>query len=299
MKWRVLILLALWLVAVMTPAVANEPVNAQVTGVQPPAWVERAELRTPLHPGVEVTEDVVIVTGEGARVQLQMSDGARLQLGGDGRFALDQLARAQSDTEEKSTFMRLLRGVFRYTRGVVEGPEDHAISIEVGVYVVGIRGTDIWGRSTAGEGDLFALIEGEAEVRIEGVTEPLYPDPMTFLEREPGSEPAPFTRPIDPDTLAEWAAQTDLQPHEGVMEPEGVWQAVLVSLRNESAAANMAGELREAGYPARVQDVQVNDQTSHRVSLDGFASREDAVTVGERLSGRFGVGEEVWIRMSE
>ena len=279
-------------------AADNAAAEAEVSAVQPPAWLERNDRRSPLAPGAKIATDSTIVTGEGARVRVNMPDGSVLRLGEDSRFSMMALSQAAGTEGQVSALMRVVRGVFRLTTGVLEHGTARDMRLEVGVYMVGIRGTDVWGRSTAADGDLFALIEGEAEVRIQGVSDPIYPDPMTFLAREPGTEPAPFTRPIDPDTLAEWAAQTDLQPHEGVMEPEGPWQVVLISLQDEAAVANMATELREAGYVARVQDARVNDMTVYRLMLQGFSSREDAAAVGARLQQRLEL-DDIWVRMGE
>ena len=287
------------LMLVSLPVVAEDaPAEAEVVGVQPPAWLERNERRTPLSPGAKLSTGSVIVTGEDARVRINLPDGSVLRLGEQARFTVVTLDQAAGIEGRVSSIMRLARGVFRYTTGLLERETARDISLEVGVYLVGIRGTDVWGRTTEADGDLFALIDGEAEVRVRGVAEPVFPDPMTFLAREPDTEPAPFTRPIDPDTLAEWAAQTDLQPHEGVMEPEGPWQVVLISLQDEAAVANMAGALREAGYAARVQDARVNDMTVYRLMLQGFSSREDAAAVGARLQQRLEL-DDIWVRMGE
>ena len=294
MFWFIVLLV---LATVSFPVAAeNLPAEAEVVGVQPPAWLERNDRRTPLSPGTKIATDSTIVTGEGARVRVNMPDGSVLRLGEQGRFSVVALDQAAGTEGEVSSIMRMVRGVFRFTTGLLERETARDISLEVGVYVVGIRGTDVWGRSTESEGDLFALIDGEVEVRIQGVADPVFPDPMTYLSREPAAEPAPFTRPIDPDTLAEWAAQTDLQPNEGVMEPEGPWQVVLISLQEESVAAGIAGELREAGYAARVEDARVNDTATYRVMLRGFSSRQDATTVGERLQARLEL-DDIWVRM--
>ncbi len=287
---------ALWaLLSGSSQALAEVRGEATLAAMQPPVWLEQDGRMTPLRPGDSFGQGAELVTGPGARARLNLPDGGVVRLGERARFALDQLEMQSADEGLVTAATRVLRGAFRYTTGLLEREREREVTVEVGVYTAGIRGTDIWGRSREADGDLMALLDGEIEVFIAGQDAPLRPEPLTFLSRAPGTEAGRDPQPIDMDTLGEWAAETDLHPHQGVMEPAAPWTLVLMSVRDRSVAEATAEGLREAGYAVAVSGAQVHGRNWHRVILPDFVSSRDAAHIGEQLDGRLDV-EGPWVK---
>ncbi len=99
-----------------------------------------------------------------------------------------------------------LAGAFRFTTARLKkaGPRD--VAIRVGTATIGIRGTDLWGR-TDKDGDLVALIDGRIEITRAGqVTE--LAKPMTYFDAPRGK--AAEVRALDLETFVSLARQTEI-----------------------------------------------------------------------------------------
>src|SRR5687767_1205250 len=116
--------------------------HAQVEAVQYPAWLVRGGQAVPLSPGIVLQPQDTVRTGENARVQLRLSEGSTVKLGERARF---QVERAQDRGVFEAT-LSVLAGAFRFTGQALGKKRD--ISIKVRNATAGIRGTDLWGKST-------------------------------------------------------------------------------------------------------------------------------------------------------
>jgi hypothetical protein len=107
----------------------------------------------------------VVRTGPGARAYLMLAEGSRVKLGEAARFSLH----TQSMQPEKSFrgALDVVAGAFRFTTGKLKKTLPREVAIRVGTATIGIRGTDIWGK-TDKDGDLVALIEGRIEITRAG-----------------------------------------------------------------------------------------------------------------------------------
>jgi hypothetical protein len=126
----------------------------------PPGW-SATGARQPLAPGMELRSGDLVRTGTGARAYLMLAEGSRVKLGESARFNLH----SSSLQPEKSFHgaLDILAGAFRFTTGKLKKAVPRELAIRVGTATIGIRGTDIWGK-TDQEGDLVALIEGRIEI---------------------------------------------------------------------------------------------------------------------------------------
>lgn len=187
----------------------------------------------------------------------------------------------------------MLKGAFRFTTGLAGKAQRRDVRFRVGAVTAGIRGTDIWGKSTDGT-DLVLLLEGRIEMAMEGHANMMMEEPLHGVMMMPSGEMQVMDS-MSMQQVQDYARETEMSEDSAMMMDAGQWQLVVMSLRNSSTARRVAARLVQAGYPAEVQDVELVSGQWHRVVLDHLASVDDARMQGEHLDGMFGV-EGFWIR---
>jgi hypothetical protein len=123
-------------------AACAEP--AVVEAVQYPAWLERGGIAAPLTPGTVLRAQDRLRTGANARVQLKLAEGSAVKLGENAQFIFDK-------GEERGIFratLSVLTGAFRFTTDALRKVQKRDVTINVKNVTAGIRGTDLWGKST-------------------------------------------------------------------------------------------------------------------------------------------------------
>ena len=117
-------------------------VSGSVTIERPTAALAKA--------GDLVEQGDVIATGEKARAQLLMNDGARIALRSGSRFRIDEFSlpaavtapvRASTVNDSGRTVSSLLKGGFRTTSGAIGKSDPAAYAVRTPVGTLGIRGT--------------------------------------------------------------------------------------------------------------------------------------------------------------
>ena len=129
---------------------------------QMPAWVERQGIRSALGIGDDILAGDTIITGDKARVLLSINDGSDIKIGAESQFSFDSASKPSASSPFTASF-RLVSGAFRYTTNKLKEQSKRNIDINVGVISVGIRGTDVWGKSGEND-DTVVLIEGDVEI---------------------------------------------------------------------------------------------------------------------------------------
>ncbi len=141
------ILLAAALLAFSELAVAAV---GKVLFVSGPVTLERGGTRT-LSKGDALDVGDVIVTGEKARAQILMADGAKIALRAGSRFRIDAFSlppavstptQATVVTTDGRSVASLLKGGFRTTTGAVGKVDRNAYEVRTPIGTLGIRGTD-------------------------------------------------------------------------------------------------------------------------------------------------------------
>ena len=97
----------------------------------------------PLTPGTALQAHDRLRTGANARVQLRLSEGSAVKLGENAQFVIER-------AEDRGIFraaLSVIAGAFRFTTAAGKG-RTRDVSIKVKNVTVGIRGTDLWGKST-------------------------------------------------------------------------------------------------------------------------------------------------------
>lgn len=267
------------------PAWAVPP--ATVEAVQAPAWRERAGQKEPLAPGMELRHGDRISTGEGARAYLKLAEGSTVKLGESA--ALGFYSRSLQPRSAFKGALDVATGAFRFTTDLLRRVRSREVSIRVGTATVGIRGTDVWGR-TDKEKDLVCLIEGKIEV-----AHPLAPEPvamteaMSFFVAPNGATPQPVA-PVDPAQLEQWARETEIEPGDGAVRRGGRWALLLGEAAGEADALALYDKARTAGFAARVRVLAgAEGGWIYRVLVPGFASEVEAQAAAGRLMKQTGL----------
>lgn len=264
-----------------------------VEALQMPAWYDRAGVSYPLRPGTQLEEGDVIRTGSNSRALLRMAEGSVVKIGADARFEIER-ARTDASSPENvfDGLLRVVRGAFRFTTTELGLNRKRRVDVHVGAFTVGIRGTDIWGKSVDGK-DLFALLEGK--VSVQRNTEPAFTmqDPLTFVTTETGQPTSPI-QTADMATVNTLAAETELQAGTGVLTEDGKWGINLMSLKDDKAAISLRETLNNAGYAADTESFDLNGTAWVRVRISGFSSETDARSFATAINNQFGI-EQPWI----
>lgn len=262
----------------LVAALAAVPAWAQVArieAVQYPAWLERGGYRVPLTPGIPLQARDKLRTGANARVQLRLGEGSAVRLGENAQFVVER-------AEHRGAFhaaLSVIAGAFRFTS---QAPRTRDIAIKVRNVTLGIRGTDVWGKSTE-ERDLVCLIEGRISVGSEGHPTVTLDQPLDFYQR--AREGLPEVAKVDAQQLEAWAKETEIARGGGAARPGGKWRVVVAVFEGRNQALQFSRGLRAQGYPSEVASLQ----GKFLVQVPGMGSEEDARSLMANLRGIEGV----------
>ena len=260
-------------------------VAATIEGVQMPAWVERAGRRVPIIPGMELRTGDQLVTGAGSRALVKLADGSLVKLGENGQLGFQELNPA---ADLFRAALNVLEGAFRFTTDLVAKSRRREVSIRAAQVTAGIRGTDLWGRSRAGN-EIVCLIEGDIEVAAAGEQPVTMNQPLQFYRRVEGKTQPVGT--VSKEQLDQWAAETELQPGKGVARVGGRFSVILGQFDEQNGALGLYDSVGGAGYPAQIRPVKEGDKITYYVVIRNLPSRAEASAVASELRGKFGVAE--------
>ena len=249
--------------AVIGGALAHaEP--AVVEAVQYPAWLERGGNAVPLTPGTALQPQDRLRTGTDARVQLRLGEGSTVKLGENARFVIEKV-------DDRGLFraaLAVLDGAFRFTTDALRKSQRRDVSIRVKNVTAGIRGTDLWGKST-GERDLVCLLEGKISVGAEGHPTVTLDTPLDFYQKP--RDGAPQVAKVTVKQLEEWAQETEMTG--AAARAGGTWRVQAASVADRDDARALIRALRAGGYPAVV--VAAPDG-SFKVQVPGLGGEAEA-----------------------
>ena len=265
-----------------TPAFAAAA--ATVEAVQSPAWRDRGGVTVPLAAGMELKSGDVLRTGAGARAYLMLAEGSRVKLGEGARFSFH--TRSLQPERSFRGALDILAGAFRFTTGKLKKTLPREVAIRVGTATIGIRGTDLWGK-TDRDGDLVALIEGRIEITRAGQATELA-QPMTYYDAPTGK--AAEVKALDPETFVKLTRQTEILPGDGAARAKGKWRVSAGLAASEDAALELYDQVREAGFAARIRPSEVEGGGwRYEVRLGGFSSAAEAEAAAARLKAATGL----------
>ncbi len=276
--------LALLTLALAIPLTASAAPPAVVESIGLPAWVVRDGTRLPLTAGRALAPGEMVITGKGSRAVLRLDDGSAVKLGEDTRFVVASARTVEGSSPLFQATLRVLTGAFRFTTSALAKTRmKREVNIQLATVTAGIRGTDLWGRSTD-DRDFVVLIEGKIGVRRADEGEVLLDAPRSLFSAPKGTA----TPPIGSVTQAElqrYAAQTEIVAGSGAVVAGGKWKVTALETGEQTAALAAYDRLREAGFPAVIDPRGRGESAVYRVRLTGLASKVDAVTLATRLKG--------------
>jgi len=255
-------LLALTLFAAASAAFAE---TATVEAVQYPAWLERGGNAVPLTPGTVLQGQDRLRTGGNARVQLRLGEGSTVKLGENAQFAIEKV-------EDRGIFraaLNVLTGAFRFTTDELARRRGRDVTIRVAHVTAGIRGTDLWGKST-GERDLVCLLEGKISVGSEGHPNVTLDQPGAFYQKPRDGDPSVAS--VDQKQIDTWAKETEVSPDGPAARRGGKWQVTAAKFRSRNDALALSRSMRANGYPAEVR----NADMAYAVVVAGLAGEPEA-----------------------
>lgn len=286
---RCFLVLATFVATPFAPAVlaASGPV-ATVEVVQSPAWRDRGGLIAPLVAGMELRSGDVVRTGSGARAYLKLAEGSRVKLGEAARFTL--YSNSLRSGKSFRGALDILAGAFRFTTAKLKKALPRDVAIRVGTATIGIRGTDLWGK-TDRDGDLVALLEGRIEITRAGqVTE--LAQPMTYFDAPSGK--AAEVKALDLETLASLARQTEIMAGDGAARAKGGWRVLAGTAFSEEEALELYDRIRRAGFGARIRPQTTGDGGwKYEVWLGRYASAAEARAAATRFEVATGIKPRV------
>lgn len=269
-----------------TAVLAAAPATVEV--VQSPAWRDRGGITVPLAPGMELHSGDVLRTGPGARAYLMLAEGSRVKLGESVQFTFH----SKSLRPEKSfrAALDIVAGTFRFTTAQLKKALPRNVVVRVGTATIGIRGTDIWGK-TGKDGDLVALLEGRIEISRAGETTELA-QPMTYFDAPTGMAAA--VKPLDMETFVKLARQTEIMAGDGAARARGKWRVLAATAASEEAALALYDRIREAGFDARIRPRAAQGRGwLYELRLGGYSSADEAGVAAARLQAATGLKPSV------
>lgn len=291
---NVFFLLALLLSSAALPVHALS--NTELYAVQMPAWVERSGQRAPARAGMVLEQADTLETGAQGRMQIGLADGSLLKLGEQARITLAELQPADNPNGVFKGLLEVVKGAFRFTTGAFGRTQQRDITLRVASLTVGVRGTDLWGRSND-TSDTVCLIDGSINVQHAQTPDVILNQPLQFIVAPHNAAPQPLAT-LDADKLKQWAAETELESGAGVTVASGGWVVQVSAHADLNSAARAQQQMRQAGYAAEVMQVKVQGKTYHRLRVVGFDTQADAKAFASRIRGKFG-SRAPWVALEK
>ncbi len=157
--------------------------------------------------GMKLRKGDEIRTGRRGRAYIDFPDNSRVKLGNRSRF----LVRDWGKTDEGifSSTLRIFQGAFRYTAGILTSDlTARRISLTTRTAVLGVRGTDFWGR-VGKDKTFFLLLEGEVSLTPKYGEKIIYNDAGKAVNINKSSVSEP--EKLSTETILPLAAETEIE----------------------------------------------------------------------------------------
>lgn len=267
--------------------------TAVVDSLMMPAWVERDGSRIAVSPGMILQTGDQLRTGTNGKLLVKLEEGSDLKLGEDIELAIQALKPAAESPESVfRSSLNVLKGAFRFTTSLFGETLRRDVRIHLGTATAGVRGTDLWGKSSA-DRSFVVLLEGKID--LTRIDEPVVKmeKPLTIYQAYNG-EKARAVEAVDPDKLALWALETELNNGEGVLSRNGNYTVYIGSYQDKALATKAVSEFRYQGYAVELIPTLIADQRWYRLGIKGFNSKADAIFFKSVAQQRFGIAD-AWL----
>lgn len=276
------------LIVVLTVLIVTPTYSAPlavVDGAQFPAWLEHGGARQPVKPGMALNDGDVLHTGTEGRIFLGLDDGSTIKLGENANFSVGRLnRRTEHGNATLFAALEVLKGAFRFTTDIVAGGR-RDVRIRVGAATIGIRGTDVWGRSND-EKDFICLIEGQITLTAEN-RETTLREPLAFFNKLKGAASDPIGK-LDLPRLAKLAEETEMATGNGTARTGGLWKVNVFSSPYLREAMLVQARLRTQGYPAELSMSKPEGRERYLLRIENILDKEGAESLAIRIKTQFG-----------
>ena len=143
-----ILVLALPLIFITVPAVADDPVIGSIKTVAGTASIIRQNKSLNAEVGIKLHEKDTLKTGRQGRIGVILRDDTRLSMGPNSEINLHQFAFSPV-RGDLSIITRLLKGTLAYVSGQIGKLSSQAVRLETPVATVGIRGTHFVAKAMA------------------------------------------------------------------------------------------------------------------------------------------------------
>ena len=256
--------------------------DALVDAVQAPVWVERAERRLALAPGMPLENRDRVLTGSGARLIVKLADGSTVKLGENVNVRVNAMKQGEQGGQGFFTAaLDVSKGAFRLSTDIFRKRQmQRSINIRAGMVTIGIRGTAVWGRS-GNETDLVCLLEGHV-VASHPMAEPTeLTEPLQFYAANKGQAPVAVAS-VEPGELARWALETELQHGLATQQTDGRW-TLNFGRFDKDGALTLHDQLSAAGYAGRIRPVLVSGGYLYELRLEKLVTGREAQLLADKL----------------
>lgn len=285
---RRIVLSAAVALGLVTAAQAFAAPDAEVEGLQAPAWLTRDGKKMPLAVGAQLKNGDTITTGDGSRVLLRLAEGSAVKLGENARFELNDMSQKRDGAQQRFTASLGVReGAFRFTTAPDAKSSLRNVDVKFPTVTASITGTDLWGKS-AGDREIVALVEGRITTTRRGDPPVVMDEPRSVYIAEKDARPAPITK-ITLAQLQGFAQETEMQAGAGVTGRGGAWKVYAASAANEEEAGAVLDRLRNAGFAATVQPAVSQGKQVYQVRIAGLVSEADGIAVAIKLRVQLGI----------
>jgi hypothetical protein len=263
--------------------------DAEVEGLQMPAWLTRDGKRLPLEAGAQLRNGDTITTGAGSRVLLRLPEGSAVKLGENVRFELNEMMLKRDGARRLfSASLGVPQGAFRFTTSPEQKSQfTRAIDIQLATVTASVAGTDLWGKSTPDQ-EVVALIDGSITATRRGEAPVALSETRTVYVA-PRDSPRPAIQTITVAQLNAFAQETEMQPGAGVAGRAGSWKVYAARTPSKEEALAVYGRLADAGYAAAIQPALFQGKQIYQVRIVGLLSEADGVAVAIKLRVELGL----------
>lgn len=251
-----------------------------VNRLQMPAWVVHANgVRQALAPNMSLKVGDTLQTGQGARVELALSEGSIIKLGALATFRVTSLIAPEDNKGVFASALDVIKGAFRFTTGSSQKSVPRAIDIKISSVTAGIRGTDLWGKSDE-QKDLVCLLEGKISVAHADQHLDMDKPLQYFVAKRDGTAMPGFE--TEDEVMNKWAPQTEVSAGHGLASIGGKWRAILAAYKQRPMADSLVRKLDEAGFAASLVQRHQPGGRVFEVALNGLAEEADARYAGQQ-----------------
>lgn len=154
--------------------------------------------------GMALQKGDTIYTGRRGKVYIDFPDNSRVKLGSRARFKISSWGKKDGVFISS---LNIFQGAFRYTAGFIRGFTARQTTVTTRTAVLGVRGTDFWGRVEEDK-TFFLLLEGEVSLTPIHGKEIIYNQTLHAVNIKETDVSKP--QGLDMTTIAPLAAETEI-----------------------------------------------------------------------------------------